>query len=278
MPAAVRKSSGFSVVELLISISLALVIFFAAGNLFQSQMTTVQKLKMKLELTSLYLDVQRSLSVAANCLGSLAPPFAINDSLVNDPNYAVTISSLREMGPTPVTLLQAGQRIPNLSHESIAGPIRAGNIVRMGLDSYLLDIIAPVMDSESKYVYTISLSRIRVTTDPASPLNAKRPVSCRYGTSISVDNCRLVEEIGPVNLDHTVLCAADEVVLTGGGNCIPRTGSEWDEPSSPVDAGYILKSRPVTAGPLSGWQFDCFLPSMVGDFSRSLTTAYCCKR
>lgn len=278
MQAAVRKSVGFSIVELLISIALALVIFFAAGNLFQSQMNTVRKLKMKLEITSLYLDVQRSFSVAANCIGTLAPPFTINETQLNDPTYSVAIPSIREMGPSPVLLMQSGQAIPNLTLESIAGPIRAANISRMGPDYYLLDIIAPIMDYERKHVYTISLSRIRVMTDPTSPNTAKRPVSCRYGTGLSIDSCRLVEELGPANLPHTVLCAPDEVVLTGGGSCVTRTGAEWDEPAAPVDPGYIHKSRPVMAGPLSGWEFDCFLPTLVGDFPRSLTTAYCCKR
>lgn len=277
---AAPNRSGFSLVEVLISLALAVGMFLIVSHFLNSQVAIIRRLKSKLELTSLYLDVQRSIGIPANCLRTFAAPFSINESQLSNPDYVVNLPAIYENDVSATPILAQGQLVPSLTYEVFVSSIRAQNIVRTGPDSFLVDLHAPLQDNQGQNVYVLRLTRIQLRTDAASPATAKVPLSCLYGGASPLGECRIVTETPNHNLPHVVNCAADETAVVGGGSCVLPSGSDWDEPWTPPpgSTGFIISSNPVQTGPLSGWRFDCFAEFPAGDQTRSSTSVYCCKR
>lgn len=282
MRIAVKSSPrGFSLIEVLIAIALILGIFSGAAFLLHGQIRNVRKMKVKLELLSLQLSLQRSLSSRASCQQSLGG-IRIDESLLGTPGYGLPMNQIVEAGPPVVPILVSHQPLTGLSADVRIGAIRAVNIVKTAPDSFTADFVAPA-SAEGSQIHSFSFSHIKIQTDPSSPANAKLPVGCDYGPASGggfAGPCRTVEAMGVVNLEVTAFCAPDEALIGGGGICVRPDGSDWDEPAVPPngEGGYIHYNRMIQAGPVSGWLLDCFNPSPAGDFVRSRAVAYCCRR
>ncbi len=266
-----RNSRGYGLVDLLLSLALAVALFLGVSYVLQSQVAIVRKLKVKLEVTSLYLDLQRSLGVPENCLRNLRPPFSIDEYRISSPGYGVNLESLSEEGSPPLTLLAAGKKIETLSHEATVLGIRALNITKTGPSSFLLDIQAPVRGPDGKILSHLAFTRIQAKTDPDSPVAARRVVSCRYGgaAQIGLKDCRIASDLGSLHFPHFVLCGPDEAVVAGGGVCLGKKKE---------DVGFVSYSGPKLTSTLSGWEFDCRNSFVTDDQVQSQVVAYCCKR
>ncbi len=262
---------GLSLVELLLSLALAVALFMGVSYILQSQVAVVRKLKTKMELTSLYLDLQRSFSVPENCLRNFKVPFTIDEYRLTTAGYGVNLDTLSEEGAPPLTLLTSGRKIDNLTYDATVAGIRALNISKTGPDSFLLDIHAPVRGGDGKQLHQFGLTRIQLKTDPESPPSAKRVVACRYGgaAQIGLTDCRIVSGTGSLNFPHFVMCGPDETIVAGGGVCM---GNSKD------NVGFISYSGPKLTSSQSGWELDCRNSATVDDLIHSHVVAYCCKR
>lgn len=280
------NASGFSLIETLIAMGVGLMLFSSASYLLHSQVSTVRSLKIKLELLSLHIDIQRAFSSGSVCLRNFSS-VTINESRIGQPDYFISLPELVDDGTPPIRMLTAGQLLSELTIGVIPENIRVTNIEKLADNSFMADITAPLLDANDKNVYTINLSRIRLMTSGASPASAKVPVSCRYGsgggsgigTGVDFGSCRLAMATGTSNLPFNTMCAANEVAVAGGGRCLNGAGMDWDEPAIPPaqQVGYLYQTHQVNSGGLSGWMYDCYNPHVMGDFSVNQNVVYCCR-
>lgn len=273
MPTAAKSKAGFALVEVLIAAAMMIALFFGSTYLLQSQTGSVRRMKVRLELLSLQLDIQAALSSRESCQQNFT--FVIDEGRLADPTYGFDLNQLVEAGPPPTVLLTSHQPLTRLSSTAQVGQIRARNITKLGPDSFTMNVTAPVTGSNGAFFHNMSFMRVFLATDPGSPANAKVPVGCSYGSvNQVVGQCQIREAYGMMVMDATVLCAADEVLVSGGGRCVTSAHVDWEDPATPAvgDGGYIHHSRPVPPG----WNFDCFNPNL--DNVHAQAVAYCCKR
>lgn len=234
---------GATLVEMVISSGISFVILGAIIVLTLRQSEDLNALQDRVEVNQTQIEIQRALMDPATCLENFKAPFTIDDFRVTDPIYRVSVPRLVENAAAPRVLVNPGQPLKPSAPLLIVNRIDATNFVRISANVYRFDLKLEV-ERNGVLLPQMSIPRIRVSTDPASPLNAKVPIRCGSVAAGGL-NCRVVEVTSPDTRRASALCDPGERLLNGGAECL-----------APTD-GYLRISRPVNSGGRMGWEGDC---------------------
>lgn len=271
--------SGFGLSDLLISLSVGMILCISFLTAHSHQVNQRTRIRSDLDLMSVRRDLRTSLSHTPTCLRNFAQPsFRINETQIGMTGYDIRLPKIVEATDPENTLAEAGlplQDLPGLQVETI----RALNISKLSANRFRFDLSLGLKNADGT-MRSILLSGFRVSTDPASPPNAKAPISCGDSAPTVGRNCRIVRTMGTLNVEAIAYCAADEVVVGGGGNCLTGDAQEWPSDGSLNDThiASMITSHAYLKGPTQGWYVDCFnINAGFSDFAKSLAFANCCK-
>lgn len=269
--------AGFSLVETMVVLAVALIGLLAVTNLMSHMGRETIRLGSKTEAVAVVSDVKRALSDSTTCLTNFGM-LRIDDGLVmSDPAYKLTVSQLTE-GASVLALV--GQPVAGMTKQLRVDAIEAVNWTKPASDAYIFDLNIPVTYVPGGPFAPLKILRVSMQTNPASPPNAKVPVSCQ-ASEIAAMACRIVSNQAPAyNQPAFATCSPGEVLMSGGGECLDANGSSNIGSAPLSQRGYIHKSGPAVVGGVTGWGVDCYgAENGVTGVNESLAKAdaYCCR-
>lgn len=218
-------------------------------------------LQDRVEVNQIQIEIQRAIMDPATCLENFKAPFTIDDTRLSDPAYRVSVPRLVENAAAPRVIVNPGQPLKPSAPLLIVNRIDGANFVRVSPNVYRFDLKLEV-ERNGVLLPQMNIPRIRLSTDPASPLNAKVPILCGSGAAAGALNCRVVEVTSADTRRASALCDPGERLLNGGAECL-----------APAD-GFLRISRPVSSGGRMGWEGDCVHET--NNVARVKVYASCC--
>lgn len=262
--------------EMLIAAAIGTIVFASVAQLLLSQNLSAFKLRAKLELTGVHLDIQQALSDPATCMANFGN-LRIDENQAGSASYALPVNSLVDDALMPNTILQQGQSPNGFSSNARVSEIRVTNIVKVSDDQFRFDVKIPLVNRDNFVTKMIGVTGMWMTTEPSSPASAKIPQDCGYGArAVGVGTCRLIEAFSDMNGPGDAFCAPGEKLVTGGGSCVRMDTTAWDESGPSTEVGWLVGSTRISSGALEGWRSDCYGLNL--DMSKSQVVAYCCVR
>ncbi len=260
--------------KILVLAAIAQVFSLAIIAKVMQQTEAVYAISQKAIFQNVQRDIDKVLSHPAGCLAALKH-VTLNDARVGDANYFIPLNQISEAGTLPRTVVAVGQNPHGMDRRALVEAIRLSRLSRIAPDSYEAELfVVAKLPSQS---LNSSPTKIRILTEPTSPLGAKTVTSCGLSQSSSgvLSACRIVEAVSAGVGPSQASCNPSEIRLSGGGSCLTSTGADWNRNAPPDDYGFLFQSEPVVSGGVQGWVADCrnhYGP----DSARTKAYAYCC--
>lgn len=294
-PLRLANARGIALLDVLIATGIVFLAFLPIVYLANFQAQEGRRLQIKLDTSTIKNDLIGALSEADGCRRSLIGRFTINESQIDDANYAVPLTDLRDAGNIPI--LAVGENIAGVSDGLRVEAIELINFEKVRPDYFRFDIKVG-LSSNGAPADAMIIPRVRVMADTYSPASARTPESCAFGAPKRRE-CRIVRGISRFagvrsNIPEALKCAADEDAVAGGGACLPY--SFVDEPDGVIpfpngtlgvsgaelvsaddhEMGYVFENERRVVDGLDAWWFDCL--NNRWDFVYQRTVVLCCKR
>lgn len=273
-----KTQDGSTLIELAFGAGFALMTLLLAFHLISQQVAELQNLKNGIEINSSQVEIQRALMDPAVCASNFRAPFAIDETRLSDPSYSLPLMEITEDTAGARSLVRQGTPLnPSATHITVT-QIRIADIVRIASNSFRFILNVQLAAQDGRPMVPIRVPRLHVSTDPLSPINAKRPISCSSsgtgGGGAGAGGCVLVQQDSPGINRVDALCDDGFALASGGAECLTPGGNSWT-PMTPFNIfGYVRISAPIQSGGRWGWQADCF--NDVNNVVRSRAYAYCC--
>lgn len=266
---------GFSLLGLLIAISVGFFVVLAVTALLQFQMKETESLRGKLELNQTQMELQRAFLNPAICLRNFRT-LIFNETQFSSA-YSVPMAELFVRTTPDEKILENGQSLRGQARSRVES-IAASNFRKISVNKYKLDINVLV---QSTFAGTlegkIRLIRVHVETDPASPANAKVITSCASNSAPPMNRvCRTITVIAPGIGVARAECAASEELTGGGGECLTSSGTPMNTTVNPMDYSFLHVNMPRETAGRWGWEADCF-SRVGGSNSQAKSFAICCR-
>ena len=221
-----QRASGFSLIEVLVAITIIAVVVLASATMFSSQQTQIQNLSQRQDLLQLKNILIEQFSKANVCSWQLKDKLVDLSAAVDSNTPSLTTIELDELrhGPdvTSALIAKKGEKIQGSTSGIFIEKIRIVEIFKTGNPNELkAQINLDIDNTKNQMPLKGTSAQLFVYVNPTDPPNAKRITNC--GSQITTGSTpkqlctlRSASTSDPHSCGTQVKCQTDEVALSGG--------------------------------------------------------------